>query len=359
VATRVLSGVTLAVVLVWLGVNAYPYAAPEPLWTRRDLPAMPDESTNGWVVIINELELLELPRDLATLIDEAELDGQATWARVERDAAQLHAFLDTSAAREANDRLDAARQLPAFVVACEWDEPCPLFTWSRAHDGALLRAIALAHAGELAESSLLLRDLIRMDSMMVDRGESLLTVVFGLKHLEQALYTADVIVAQLQPHTLDAQTRAALTELAAGVRLVSPKAVDLRKVVIADYLYQVEILKTLNGHADPRSTPALERSAGPNWLLNHALTLRELNERFERRYAAAIAGDKAAALGGGRSEVNRPWGWWFRNPVGKQLLELLDFPSERYADGIDERLAALEQGSARLLARPALRELEG
>lgn len=336
---RVLMVGVPALVVTFLAVNVYPYEAPEPLWTERDRPSMGEEASNGWFVVTDTYRG-EIPEPLADLLDPPDHDAEQFWQRVEPQAEGLREFLSSDAAREANERVDAARRMPAFVDAFEPNTSHSQLTWLTLHRVASLRAIDLASQGDVAGSSMLLRDLIRMDVAHLESASSLISFLVALANLQDAMTTADMI-AQRKAASGDAN--AALAEIARAVQGVDLEAIDLRKVVVGEYLGSVQVLDLV----DAEST-GLE-----SWLYSRALTLHTLNDRFEHRYERAAEHDTFGALGGGELSPEQDFGWWVRNSVGKTLLDT-GANAHSIATSIQEDLAALGETRSVLLSRPAV-----
>jgi hypothetical protein len=351
---RVIGGLTLVTGLAFVSVNAYPVEAPAPLWTLEDLASEVPESDNGWglVVVANELEI---PEQLAPLVEPSDHEADRYWADVDARADALREFLGTSAAREAISQFDAARSRPAFEDACPDDGPCLVLDWRQTHRVAALRAVDLAVAGESADACMLLRDLIEMDVAHLHSARSLLSFLVARANLQEALDKADMIAVRLGTgDDMTEDTRAALVELAVVARAVDITAINLQRVVIGEYVSLVELLDDLDG-GDPQARERVGMPRGIGWLFNRALTMRSLNARFEGRYRGATEHDAAAVFGGDEASPRQQLGWWFRNPVGKIYIDMTRLDFESVVEDIHAELAELSRTRALLLARPAVR----
>jgi hypothetical protein len=99
------------------------------------------------------------------------------WIKSRRPATRLREFLASDAARMAKQRVDAAREAPVFAEDdCTFDRSCTTLAWLTLHRIESLRAIDLAARGEVADSTLLLRDLIRMDAAHLASARSWISV---------------------------------------------------------------------------------------------------------------------------------------------------------------------------------------
>jgi hypothetical protein len=332
--------------LVWVGVNVYSYAAPQPLWTREDLPPIP--AGNGWsVVTADEIEL-EIPPQLGELSElggREGLDAERFWQELELEAETLRRFMLTYRAQEALDRFELARRSAAFVEDCAPADPCRLLAWRDVHRVAVLRSIELALADQPAAACTLLGELIEMDLAHLQSTHSQLGVMVASRNLLHAASWAEMLARRLDPSERSTERGAALAELADAVRRADVRDFDVRLAVIGEYLFVAEMLDTM---ADPG-----REAQRPRWLFNRSLTLRSANEQFERRYASALAGDTLAALGGGERSPRERFGWWLSNPGGKLVLEMLLTKPEGLADSIDETLAEIQQTRSRVLTRLA------
>jgi hypothetical protein len=330
---------------VWLAINVYPYEAPTPRWTEQDRP-IPGAFDNGWYAVASERLDLEIPKSLALLVDSREQDTGEFWARVEQDTDSLHELMASEGAREAEARIDDARRQPEFVDACAVEGPCEVFAWHRAHDVALLQTLALAHAGRSAEALTRVRELIRMDASQLASARTLMSLLVALDQIGDVLHKAEMIAAGVERGHAHAQLHLALAELELEVRALEVDALDLRTLVVSDYLNRVWALHELDAIAD-----TLEVSTRPRWLYSEALTLRLVDEAFAQRYEAAVGGDVFTALGGDERSPRESSGWWLRNPVGKNLLGAMVHDPTKIAGSIDESLDDIQATRTRLLAR--------
>jgi hypothetical protein len=322
---------------VWLAINVYPYDAPAPRWTERDRP-IPGVFDNGWYAVTSEQLDVEIPKSLASLVDSREQDAGEFWALVEQDTDALHELMASEGAREARARIDDARRQPEFVDACVLREPCLVFAWHRAHDVALLQTLTLAHAGRTTEALTRVRELIRMDASQLASARSLVSLLVALDQLGDALHKAEMIAAGVEAQ--------GLAELEIEVRALDVDALDLRTLVVSEYLVRAQVLQDLDAIEKTH-----ELSTRPRWLYSEALTLRVLDEAFAQRYEAAIAGDVLTALGGDERSPRESSGWWLRNPVGKRLLDAMVYDPTEIAGSIDESLEDIQATRTRLLAR--------
>jgi hypothetical protein len=328
----------VALGIVVMAFNGYPKQLPEPRWTERDLPTPPAASDNGWHAVTSEPLDVEIPESLAALIDARGHGPGVFWWLVEFETELLHVFLASGEAREALARVDDARRQPEFVDVCTIEAPCRVLDWHRAHDVALLQALALAHDKCTTDALLRVRELIRMDASHLANARSLVSLLVALDQLGDALYAADMIAARAD--------RDSLAWLAVEVRALDVDALDLRTLVMREYLFHVQALGNLDATAEKLGVPSR-----PRWLYNHALSLRHVDRMFARRYEGAVAGDVFTALGGHDPSPKQAIAWWLRNPVGKNLLAEAAFDPTKLAGSIDESLRDIQVLRAQVLAR--------
>jgi hypothetical protein len=328
----------VSVIGVWLAANVYPYATPQPRFSAADLPSLPSESDNGWSQVTSNKFDVDIPKRLAGLIDSPEQD----WNEI--DAASLREFLTSPGAGEAIGRVEAAARAPVFADTCVIDRPCYLYSWHKAHKVALLQAIERSLAGDEAEAAKLVAELIRLDAAQLASARTAMSVFVALANLDDALANANALAERMSDDSADA----ARTVLADAARSLDIETIDLRATVINDYLVYENAVEALAGE----DHELIVEVSGPRWLYNRGLTLREVDERFARRYEAAVEGDVFAALGGGESSPKQALGWWLRNPVGDLLLDALYFNPESVAEDITAGRERVADKRAKLLARP-------
>ena len=304
----------LVVVAGWWLVHAIPHPVPPPRWTHADLPAAPAPAINGWAAVTAEPLDLGIPPELGLAIDH----GRAP-ARV-----QLAAFVATPAALEALARVEAAAAQPTFADDCrpDADARCHLLAWHQAHDTTLLHALAAELDGDHARASELLATLVRLDMAQLASARSLLSVLIAVDQLDDAFVQAQWLLARLPD---DAEAR----PLMAAIRSVDVRALDLRPLVIGDYLLSLEAIDAALdvGHRRFPSDPGLTRAL--------------LDERYARRDEAARAGSIAAALGSGEPALTRTPGWWLHNPGGKLVLDALHFDATSIAVDLERDLGSI------------------
>ncbi|WP_146657741.1 hypothetical protein [Enhygromyxa salina] len=296
---------------------------------------------------------VEIPEPLRALIEASDHEAEQFWADADQQAEALRAFLATGTARDASERFDLARSRPEFVDVCPLGDPCLVVEWRDLHRVAVLRAIGLATAGDAADASLLLRDLIRMDVAHLDSARGAFSFLVARANLQEALTQADRLALRLGQRERSAATSAALTELAQVVRAVDIEAINLQRVVITEYLFHVRALERLEG-GDAELLDRVDSPRAIGWAFDRGQTLHSLNERFEARYQAAAAHDTAAALGASEDSPKQQFMWWLRNPVGKLYLDATIIDSDWK---IDANLEELGRTQTRLLARPVLAQL--
>jgi hypothetical protein len=328
----------VGLVVMVMALNGYPKELPELRWTERDLPTPPAASDNGWHAVTSEPLEVEIPESLAALIDARGHGPGVFWALVEFETELLHAFLASGEAREALARVDDADREDEFVDVCTLEARCRVLDWHRAHDVALLHAHALAHGERTTDALLRVRELIRMNASHLANARSMVSLLIALDHLGDALRAAEMIAARAD--------RGSVAWLAVEVRALDVDALDIRTLVMREYLFHVRALDDLDATADKLGVPSR-----PRWLYNHALSLRHVDRVFARRYEGAVAGDVFTALGGHDPSPKQAIGWWLRNPVGKHLLAQARFDPTKLAGSIEESLRDIQALRAQLLAR--------
>jgi hypothetical protein len=258
----------------------------------------------------------------------------------------LREFMSSPGALEAIRRIDGARRQPEFADACPLMEPCQLIAWHRAHDVALLHVIDLALGGDPLEATMVLHDLVRMDKAELGSARSLLSMLIALANLEDAVTITNMIGPTLYEHPASDEVAAAAAKLAAEIRSIDVDTVDLRAVVIADYLFEVRAVDAIASDSDRPIDVA-----APRWLLNRGLTLRSIDANSAHRYDAAVEGDLHAALGGDETSPKQRFGWWLQNPGGDLLIDAMTHDPQPYVSSIEEHLANIASQRSQLSAR--------
>ncbi|WP_106089144.1 hypothetical protein [Enhygromyxa salina] len=307
--------------VVFVGANVCTTEVPPPLWTQADLDNDVPEADNGWSLVVAENHV-KVPESLAKLVDGSERDAERYWADVDQQADALQAFLATDAAREVSDQLDQARARPGFADTCQLGGggACLTIAWRDVHRVGVLRAAALARAGESADASLLLRDLIRMDTAHLQSARYIVSFLVASANMRAALTQANMLASRLDQREVTADTRVAMAELAQVVEAVDIEAINLQRVVIGEYLACAQTLERLES-GDAELPDRAKAPPGIGWAFDRGETLRSLNERFEHRYRAAGSNDAAATFGAGEDSPKQEFAWWLRNPVGKLYID--------------------------------------
>lgn len=342
-------GLALLGVLAWASLGLGASERGEPLWTEQDLPQAPPAASNGWLLVADHpLEDHDAELLGSALGSFEELEGEAFWARMrdpEGSAAARRELMASASARESLALVESARERERFVVRCVPLEKCPIFDWHQLHELALTRVIDWALAGEEGEALALTADLLRMDRSLLVNASSWLQLVVALSNLEATLAVADALASRQGDPGQDPTQEPALAEIAAHAQLI-PEQVDLRPVVIGEYLFVMSALDQLD-----ESEGELP---GPRWLFDRAGTEALINARFEGRHAAAGEGEVRGALGADEGAATDRFGWWMRNAVGKRTIDAMTPELESLAQDIEDDLAKIEALRARLLSRPAM-----
>lgn len=329
---RGLGGLSLLLTSTWLVANLTPREVPDPLWTEQDRASVEAER-NGWSAQIIG-KIVDIPGELREVLERGALGGQAE---------ALHEFLASPDAERALAYLERARARPEFALYCELDGPCNLLSWKSVHDVGTLQVLALADRGRTPEALALLGDLVRLDVAAIESTNNMLGLFVSFANLDQALQLGSALVAA--PGSADA---ASLAGLARAVASIETGPLDLRELVISDYLATTELVeRAIDGGSD--ELPERLEPRGPRWLYSHGLTLAELNERFEARHAAAAEGDFGGAFGALEDSPTQAFGWWLTNPVGDLLLEEMLGDPEALAETFADQRASLARARADLL----------
>jgi len=294
----------------------------QPLWTEADLPPLPPDADNGWVVFGEGIGTLSrmssLPSDLSYLVHPDDVEfAEVTWA----DARDLGQEIDSFLGEESN--LTCARFMlhamakPRFADACgiSSEARCPAIEMLESHRGATLIEIHAALWGFWDEAAMGTSRMLRQsfDLVVSSRRPSTRAVSLIMGRMPIAL--AGTLLAGWEEDTggghRDPDVRRALAGLCAEVEAFDPRDIDPWQPMIGEYLGFLEVADMAAPRSDDGGIVDLV-------FYDRDSTLHVLNECFKalREFAK---NPLVADLPSSPDSTER-WGWWLYNPVGKKVL---------------------------------------
>lgn len=344
VAVALLTGVLLGAFAVaqrapWRGQSVQ-------LWSESDLPPLPKERENGWVLFHSTAGTLaedKPPRELREAFDHLE------WARAKALAAPIGQFAGDPTVRIQDAEARTALESPRFADACAIDleARCQYLNVGRLHDLVALGVLAQALAGEWGDALAGARSLLSADRDLMRTSRLAISALTARSMVRKDLRLLGVLLDGIEreaPARL-ARQRASIVNVAS---LLDPDAepdTAAARAVVAEYVRVTRALRRVSG--------SIASSAHGDWkmllFLDEESTVALANGYFESlmRFSESPSTREPPAL---PSFSRHRFGWWIYNAAGKMQLDAL------LVDLAPALRATEEQNAEIAVARNALRE---
>ena len=303
---------------------------PAPLWTEADLPPLPDPAANGWVRVQNDVARRvppNLPAALKSLT--APSPASAAWGEVQRNKVAIAEQVAAPQSASWLPTIEAARASPRFADACpsRIDAACEELRFFSLHQLYELAVFDAALRGEWEDAFQRAAGLAALDVDYAATSRRALSGTIALKNCVRVVSLIDVLLSGYEAVESSQRIRVAgptARTLDSLLGRISEDTLDLRRMVIGEYLFSLDGLDAID-----RSPGALSPEAGrfgplARVLFDRGETLRMLNDEYEpiAKYASAPHGPAPDVPG---PHAQGPL-WWLRNPTGKQALDTLRLP---------------------------------
>ncbi len=291
-ASKVL-GLTAALLVIgvfaFLLINMLPSKAPEPLWTKTDLPASNAPSRdNGWEKLKTESAARRLPSSSGVDLALSEALGSATL-----DEALTHiAALQTPPTTEALSFCQEVFERPTFEDRCppRIGARCPNLEIHHCH-----RMLSFACVRTLSTDSTCLEPILRTSVKHARSARSMLSMMVALSGLESSCQLARAAARWKLP-----------APGSDALRSLNRAPLEPQQTLTYEYLTNLEVIDQLSQNGSGMTA----------WLFDRGATLETLNAR----YRAAQKGDFPD------ERLQSQSGWWLRNAGGKLVLDTLNTP---------------------------------
>lgn len=318
-----LFGTILALLITWMSAQVLlrrPY--PVMMFTQADLPPVPPANENGWEILKNELrpkmQLQRIDKDVASLCD-AKATFTDRWTRTTTHAAKLATVARDEEIRKWMTIIDKAAALPHYADGCpiELEPECPrplqLLNLHQMQEAIVLNDALTGH-WEAAFARTV--DMLRMDDLFLPSARSVLGQAVARSHVHRTLKLVEVLLDGAAEEK-KAGRGPEVAQIAEFARKMDPLVLRIQesdlspvKVVVAEYLYSIQLLEHVNYFPQARSRYLREIFYDPGH------TLEMLNDRFDK-YVTFAKSNAAGPI----PEFPRKWNWFLRNPIGHLALE--------------------------------------
>ncbi len=341
---KVLLGAGLALVLVclsaggWLGANLL-LKDPQPalLWTEADLPALPPASDNGWVVFSNKrLGNPTVSSSLTALCDgKAHPSALAAWQEARRLRGDVVAVVSERGNQARIDGLREAYLKPQFRDACPLDieADCPWIPLLRAHQLVELSMLDRAMEGHFEDAFAGADLLAQGDLSLIVSSRRLLSQMVGFAIVRRMMSLVDVLLAGYEDELADDRPVSAKTSALESIRkrlsTLDPVELSMRRSLIGEYQM---VVRTLDLVEQSPSAAGI----GGRWeplaglLYDRGATQRRINDEYQALMEFVEVPGKPQPVS---KDATEGWGWWLRNPIGKQLKGLTSIMAPTLARG--------------------------
>lgn len=315
------AALALAAVLVgggWLIAHRIPWhGRAVRLWSEEDLPPLPNERDNGWVLANRAAASVArdmLPRSLDDAL------GNPDWSRLKALDGPIREFAEDPAVRD----LDAAAQVafgaPRFADACAiaLDAVCRHRELAQLHDLAAIGVLANALGGRWDVAFERAKTLLRADLDLMQTSRSALSALYVRRSVRRDLDLIRGILDGVEsdaPHSLIGH-EGLLSDVASLLEPPAEPTADGRRAVVTEYIYVTGLVRTI-----ARAAASNDRGLQVNaLLLDEERTIMLANPCF-------LALERFAQSPSTREPPPVPrysrngFGWWAYNPAGKLALD--------------------------------------
>lgn len=319
---------------------------PVHLWSESDLPPLPKERENGWLLFHSTAGTLgedEPPRDLRDALDHLE------WARAKALASRIGWFTGDPAVRIQDAEARTALASPRFADACAIDIEvrCLYLNVRRLHDLVALGVLAEALAGRWDDALARAGSLLRADLDLMRTSRPAISALTAGDMVRRDLRLLGVLLDGIEGEAPDglARQRARIASVASLLDPAPEPDTAAARAVVAEYVYVIQSLGTVSGNVASR--------ARRDWwillFLDEKGTVALANAYFEglMRFSKSPSTREPPALP--RFSRQR-FGWWIYNAAGKMQLDAL------LVDLAPTLRAMEEQNGAIATTRDALRQ---
>jgi hypothetical protein len=313
----------------WLGANLLLQSAPpSALWTEADLPSPPAGADNGWTHFDRQARTrghLSLTYALAEVCTPSSRPGPDRWREARILDGAIHEFLQDTSHAAWVQLLGDAMAKPVFADACPIaiDADCQHLKLLQAHRAYELSVIDAALDGrwnEVVQRSTLLA---RGDVRLASSPRSVLSQLISLAMVQRMLVMVEITLAgRREAESRGERIEADLAPMRAlhdALGALRMEDMDLRRCVIADYLFALEVLEVMEGGTGAFAYQDLDWGPFGSAFFDKGATMQSLNNEFQP--LAAFAQSPATAPAPVFATHTKSRLWWLRNPVGKLLLD--------------------------------------
>jgi hypothetical protein len=312
---------------------------PQPalLWTEADLPALPPAPDNGWLVFSNKrLGNPNVPSTLALLCDgKGHPSDLAAW----QEARRLRGDIVSVVSDRGNEaRIDALREAylePQFRDACplDFEADCQWIPLLRAHQLVELSLLDRAMDGHFEQAFSGADLLAQGDLSFVVSSRTLVSQMVGFAIARRMMSLVDVLLAGYGDELAGAQPVSAkistLESIHKRLSSLDPVELSMRRSLVGEYQM---VVRTLDLVEQSPSAAGI----GGKWeplaglLYDRGATQRLINDEYRALMEFVEVPGTPEPVS---KDATEGWGWWLRNPIGKQLHGLTSVMAPTLARG--------------------------
>jgi len=217
----------------------------------------------------------------------------------------------------------------------------------RLHRLGELELVVLVAEDDWPNALALADSLLRLDHARFDSARGWLSIMIALSNLHTLYRLLEAIRIRYEQHIDKPDDHQAAWNLVLQYcRAPSDPVAALRRTVIAEYLIGVTALGLVTQLEGADSGSEL-----PGWLYNRALTHRMLNDHYTRLMDWVMHPQRRSDDADYEQPTAAGFGWWFRNPVGKLVIDLITPVFRMRVSDFTETHAELDAVRRRLAAR--------
>ncbi len=321
----------------WIGNNLWGRTPePAPLYSLSDLPPLPMPEDNGWMVFADTTagqDIPSVPEPFRAAFKQ-DADSTQTWKTAVSNQSVISRFCQLPEVRPWAHRLSTAIKKPRFVDACEPipQAHCLSDAIFRSHVVLILDTLDKIQGGQWEEAFATGNHMLRADACWLETARSTESQVHAMASARQTLLFVEMLLTGWQTAKAGANEHieaSILKNLLEGIDAMLASNTDPVRGLVTKYLIQLHVLRPLM------------LSAGSSLLFDPGETLLILNAHTKK--IEAFAKDPSAGELPPEWEPRQSLLWWWHNPSGKLMLELLPTSIPTMSVRISEAKAPLLQ----------------
>lgn len=322
---------------IWLGVNLWPRKMEPPLWTKGDLEIPDKKDKNGYYFLIQMMEnpyiLVEFPDELDLMLAlefrETEADQVQFWAEAKELEPTLLTIIQNMmpVVQEYQKLIDFPQFIDQDPISIDSSKRIPWPTFKNLHNIGTLYIIQQMLEGDKDDAYSFWTKRFQIDQSWLLSARGTISHLLALEFIRQDLILLSFMRSSSPRKNQD--------QILQTLQNFDPEKISFRRALIYQYLSGLNAADSL---ADSMASEGFKiNHILIRILFNRPIFQREMNDQFRRleRLLTDPQGLTDQTVDQFKREIRdltKGWFWWFTNPEGKSLKQLVSVDIYRIQD---------------------------